>query len=81
MSGGGTDSEAKAAQLGRVAMDLVWGLKRVFRRDLWNRCQHDEEAGDIDDERPSVMVVRSKDTTRGAYQLPATTRARKERCW
>ena len=53
-----TDSGAKATQLGRVMMELVWGLKRVFKREVWNRCECSEDVGDMDDEGPSVMVVR-----------------------
>ena len=59
-------------------MELVWGLKRVFKREVWNRCEHSEEAEEMEDERPSVLVVRGKDATRGAYQLPVTTRVRKK---
>ena len=32
-----TDGEEKAAKLARVGMDVVWGLKRVFKREVWNR--------------------------------------------
>ena len=71
------DSDEKAAKLARVGMELVWGLKRVYKREVWNkqRVNEEEEEGDL--EAPTVMVVRGKDATRGAYRMPANTQVRK----
>ena len=61
------DSGEKAAKLARVGMELVWGLKRVYKREVWNKRGIKEEEEGGDPEAPLVMVVRGKDATRGAY--------------
>ena len=48
-------------------MELVWGLKRVFKRERYGTSVGavSEEEKNMDVEGPSVMVVRGKDTMRG----------------
>ena len=58
-----TDSGARAAQLGRVGMELVWVLERVFTREVWNKCGSSEEKENMYVEGPSVMVVRGNSRT------------------
>jgi hypothetical protein len=73
------DSEEKAAKLARVGMDVVWGLKRVFKREVWNRRGvTEEDGGSTEPDTPPVMVVRGKDATRGLYRLPCTTKVCKK---
>jgi len=73
------DSGEKATKLARVGMEVVWGLKRVYKREIWNKCSHKEEEEEGGDpEAPAVMVVRGKDATRGSYQMPANTWVRKK---
>ena len=57
-------------------MELVWGLKRVLQREVWNRCRSSEEEENMDVEGPSVMVVRGKDAMMEAYRLPTNTKVR-----
>ena len=72
------DGGVKAAELARVGMEMVWGLKRVYKREVWNKCGGREEEEGVSPETPSVMVVRGKDATRGPYQMPANTWVRKK---
>ena len=72
------DSGVKAAELARVGMEMVWGLKRVYKREVWNKCGGREEEEGVSPETPSVMVVRGKDQTRGPYQMPSNTQVRKK---
>ena len=72
------DSGEKAAKLSRVGMELVWGLKRVYKREIWNKRGNTEEEEGGNPETPAVMVVRGKDATRGSYQMPTNTWVRKK---
>ena len=66
------EGEAKAAQVARVAMELVWGLKRVFKREVWSKSGIKGEGGAGEPEAFPVIVVKGRDATRGPYQLPDT---------
>ena len=79
------DSDEKAAKLARVGMELVWGFKRECTRE---RCGTSEESMRKEKKKkkrrratwsqsPTVMVVRGKDATRGAYRMQANTQVRK----
>ena len=73
------DSEEKAAKLARVGMEAVWGLRRVFKREVWNRKgATEEDGGSAEPDVPPVMVVRGKDATRGLYRLPSSTKVCKK---
>ena len=63
--------------MARAGMELVWVLKRVYKREIWNKRGIKEEEEGGDSERLSVMVVRGKDETRGTYWLPANTHIQK----
>ena len=71
-------SREKAAKLARVGMELVWGLKRVYKREVWNKWGATEEEEGGGPEAPATMVVRGKGATRGAYRMPANTQVRKK---
>ena len=59
-----TDGEEKAAKLARVGMDVVWGLKRVFKREVWNlRGVMEENEDTTEPDLPPVMVSKGKDAT------------------
>ena len=72
------DGREKAARLARVGMELVWGLKRVYKREVWNKRGATEEEEVDSPEAPTMMVVRGRDATRGAYRMPANTQVRKK---
>ena len=59
---------AEAATL--VMMELLWGIKRVFKREVWNATTKGRQEEECEGEILDSIMVYGKDATRGHYRLP-----------
>ena len=65
---GRTLRTAEAATL--AMMELLWGIKRVFKREAWNSTTKGRQEGECKGKILDSIVVHGRDTTRGHYRLP-----------
>ena len=61
------DSTKVAEQIARISMDLMWGIERVFEREVWNRRSAQEDTEEVGSGEAGVDGGAGKDATRGAY--------------